>query len=198
MLRVKLLLARLARGMSRRLGRGGGTTLPGRLLLRLDSRAIARLGARLDAGTVLLSATNGKTTTTSMIAGILERAGRPEGRASGQRHGFLVERRALALAVACQAQGQQAPERGAQPVLLRQLGGVQRRGALRPCHQAAGCAIVRSHGGQPRQVLAAPSIRRTTDLRRARGPPVERSVERRIGARAPALHSRRPAGRGTP
>ena len=77
MLRLKLLIARLARAASRRLGRGGGTTLPGRLLLRLDKRAIARLGGRLEAGTVLLSATNGKTTTASMIAGILERAGRP-------------------------------------------------------------------------------------------------------------------------
>ena len=77
MLTLKLALARLARAMSRRLGRGGGTTLPGRLLLRLDKRAIARLGGRLEAGTVLLSATNGKTTTASMIAGILERTGRP-------------------------------------------------------------------------------------------------------------------------
>ena len=77
MLALKLLLARLVRATSRRLGRGGGTTLPGRLLLRLDKRAIARLGGRLDGGTALLSATNGKTTTASMIAGILERAGRP-------------------------------------------------------------------------------------------------------------------------
>jgi UDP-N-acetylmuramyl tripeptide synthase len=77
MLRLKLTLARLARAMSRRLGRGGGTTLPGRLLLRLDRHAIRRLGQRLGAGTMLLSATNGKTTTASMIAGILERARRP-------------------------------------------------------------------------------------------------------------------------
>ena len=77
MLRLKLMLARLARAMSRRLGRGGGTTLPGRLLLRLDKHAIGRLGQRLEAGTALLSATNGKTTTASMIAGILERGGRP-------------------------------------------------------------------------------------------------------------------------
>ena len=76
MMRLKLALARLARAMSRRLGRGGGTTLPGRLLLRLDKHAIGRLGRRLDA-TALLSATNGKTTTASMIAGILERGGRP-------------------------------------------------------------------------------------------------------------------------
>ena len=77
MLRLKLMLARLARAMSRRLGRGGGTTLPGRMLLRLDKGAIGRLGKRLEGGSVLLSATNGKTTTASMIAGILERSGRP-------------------------------------------------------------------------------------------------------------------------
>ena len=77
MLRLKLMLARFVRAASRRLGRGGGTTLPGRLLLRLDKRAIARLGDRVEGGAVLLSATNGKTTTASMIAGILERAGRP-------------------------------------------------------------------------------------------------------------------------
>jgi len=77
MLRLKLMLARLVRAASRGLGRGGGTTLPGRLLLRLDKRAIARLGDRLEGGAALLSATNGKTTTASMIAGILERAGRP-------------------------------------------------------------------------------------------------------------------------
>jgi UDP-N-acetylmuramyl tripeptide synthase len=77
MLRLKLIVARTVRAMSRRLGRGGGTTLPGRLLLRLDRRAIGRLGQRLQGGTALLSATNGKTTTASMIAGILERSGRP-------------------------------------------------------------------------------------------------------------------------
>jgi UDP-N-acetylmuramyl tripeptide synthase len=77
MLRAKLTLARLVRAMSRRLGRGGGTTLPGRMLLRLDKRAIGQLGRRLGGGSALLSATNGKTTTASMIAGILERACRP-------------------------------------------------------------------------------------------------------------------------
>ena len=77
MLRLKLAIARFVRAASRRLGRGGGTTAPGRLLLRLDKHAIAHLGGRLEGGTTLLSATNGKTTTASMIAGILERAGRP-------------------------------------------------------------------------------------------------------------------------
>ena len=43
----KLALARAAGALSRRSGRGGGTTLPGRLLLRLAPDAISRLGARL-------------------------------------------------------------------------------------------------------------------------------------------------------
>jgi len=67
-------IARALRTLSRRTGRGG-TTVPGRVLLRLDAHAIERLGRRLDDGSVLLSATNGKTTTASMLASILERAG---------------------------------------------------------------------------------------------------------------------------
>src|SRR3954466_2813220 len=74
MFRAKLALARAARAASRRTGRGG-TTAPGRLLLRLDHDAIHTLGSRLDDGAVCLSATNGKTTTASMLAEILERAG---------------------------------------------------------------------------------------------------------------------------
>jgi UDP-N-acetylmuramyl tripeptide synthase len=75
-LRAKVLIARLVRALTRRLGRGG-TTAPGRVLLRLEPTAVARLGARLGAGSVLVSATNGKTTTASLLAGILRRAGRP-------------------------------------------------------------------------------------------------------------------------
>src|SRR3954470_7435836 len=74
MFRAKLALARAAKAASRRTGRGG-TTAPGRLLLRLDEHAIARLGGRLEHGSVCLSGTNGKTTTASMLGGILERAG---------------------------------------------------------------------------------------------------------------------------
>ena len=75
LLKLKLLLARALRAVSRRLGRTGGTTLPGRVLLRLDSHAIGELGARLERGSVLVSATNGKTTTASMLASVLERSG---------------------------------------------------------------------------------------------------------------------------
>jgi UDP-N-acetylmuramyl tripeptide synthase len=52
-------------------GRGGGTTLPGKLLWKLDPGAIDRLAARLEQGSVLVSATNGKTTSTAMVAEIL-------------------------------------------------------------------------------------------------------------------------------
>jgi UDP-N-acetylmuramyl tripeptide synthase len=77
MFRIARAFARLARDASRRLGRTGGTTAPGRVLLRASPRAMARMSAELDAGSVLVSATNGKTTTAAMIAAALERAGRP-------------------------------------------------------------------------------------------------------------------------
>ena len=72
----KLALARAAGALSRRSGRGGGTTLPGRLLLRLAPDAISRLGAGLHRGSVIVSATNGKTTTAGMLAAALRAAGR--------------------------------------------------------------------------------------------------------------------------
>jgi len=75
--RAKLALARAVGAASRASGRGGGTTLPGRVLLRLAPDAIARLGSRLDDGATLVSATNGKTTTAGMIATVLAAEGRP-------------------------------------------------------------------------------------------------------------------------
>src|SRR4029453_15838762 len=72
----KVALARAVGGLSRRSGRGGGTTLPGRLLIRMAPDAIDRLAARLDRGSIVVSSTNGKTTTAAMVAGILEGAAR--------------------------------------------------------------------------------------------------------------------------
>jgi lipid II isoglutaminyl synthase (glutamine-hydrolysing) len=74
---AKRALARTIGAASRRSGRGGGTTLPGRVLLRLEPEAIARLGAGLSGGSTIVSATNGKTTTAGMIAAILAAEGRP-------------------------------------------------------------------------------------------------------------------------
>ncbi len=73
---AKLAVARALGAVSRTSGRGGGTTLPGRALLRFAPEAIARLGAGLDRGTTIVSATNGKTTTAGMIAALLAAEGR--------------------------------------------------------------------------------------------------------------------------
>ena len=57
-------LSRLARA-------GGGTTVPGKLLWKLDPDAVDRLAGRLPLGSAVVSATNGKTTTAAMAAEIL-------------------------------------------------------------------------------------------------------------------------------
>ena len=57
---------------SRLTRRGGGTTLPGRVLSRLAPEGPSRLAARLPRGVACISATNGKTTTCAMIAQIVE------------------------------------------------------------------------------------------------------------------------------
>src|SRR5687768_5143075 len=62
---------RAAGALSRLTGAGGGTTLPGKLLWKLDPSAISRLAGRLPLGCAALSATNGKTTTAAMAAEIL-------------------------------------------------------------------------------------------------------------------------------
>jgi UDP-N-acetylmuramyl tripeptide synthase len=71
---AKVAAARAAGALSRATGRGG-TSLPGKVLLRLEPHAIGRLGARLGRGSAVISATNGKTTTAAMAAGILEHMG---------------------------------------------------------------------------------------------------------------------------
>jgi UDP-N-acetylmuramyl tripeptide synthase len=74
LLSVKLAAARAAGAVSRRAGRGG-TSLPGKLLLRMEPGAVGSLAARLPNGSAVISATNGKTTTAAMVASVLERGG---------------------------------------------------------------------------------------------------------------------------
>ena len=64
-------VARTAGALSRAAGRGGGTTIPGKVLWKLDPGSVDALAARLPQGVVVFSATNGKTTTTAMAAEIL-------------------------------------------------------------------------------------------------------------------------------
>jgi UDP-N-acetylmuramyl tripeptide synthase len=70
-LSAEILFARAAASLSRVVGAGGGTTVPGKLLWKLDPGAVDRLAARLPRGSALISATNGKTTTAAMGARIL-------------------------------------------------------------------------------------------------------------------------------
>src|SRR5271154_4008211 len=72
----KLALARAVGTISRQRG-GGGTSAPGKLLRRLSPNAIGDLSSRLRRGRVLISATNGKTTSAAMAASILEQGGVP-------------------------------------------------------------------------------------------------------------------------
>ncbi|MBV8941242.1 MAG: Mur ligase family protein [Solirubrobacterales bacterium] len=75
LLTAKIAAARAVGELARRAGRGGGTSLPGKVLIRLEPEAISELSARLTRGSVVISATNGKTTTAAMTASVLERAG---------------------------------------------------------------------------------------------------------------------------
>lgn len=56
--------------------RGGGTALPGLVATRIDAHLLDKLARRLPAGVVVVAGTNGKTTTSRMLAGILSEAGR--------------------------------------------------------------------------------------------------------------------------
>ena len=70
----KLALARTLGALSRLRG-GGATSAPGKLLLALQPDALGLLASRLARGSVLISATNGKTTTATMVTSILQRHG---------------------------------------------------------------------------------------------------------------------------
>jgi lipid II isoglutaminyl synthase (glutamine-hydrolysing) len=77
LLSAKVAASRAVGELARRTGRGGGTSLPGKVLLALEPEAISELSARLVRGSVVISATNGKTTTAAMVASVLDQAGVP-------------------------------------------------------------------------------------------------------------------------
>jgi lipid II isoglutaminyl synthase (glutamine-hydrolysing) len=75
LLASKVAAAKAVGTLVRTAGRGGGTSLPGKVLTRLEPRAIGLLARRLRHGSAVISATNGKTTTAAMVASVLERTG---------------------------------------------------------------------------------------------------------------------------
>jgi UDP-N-acetylmuramyl tripeptide synthase len=74
-LTAALAAAKVTGGGIRRLGRGGGTAAPGLVADRIDPNLVRKVSARLREGTIVVAGTNGKTTTSRMIADILETAG---------------------------------------------------------------------------------------------------------------------------
>ena len=74
-LSAALLAGKTATFMSRRLGLGGGTTFPGTVARRVDPRATAKLAHLLRHGSVVVTGTNGKTTTSRLIASVLRASG---------------------------------------------------------------------------------------------------------------------------
>ena len=69
-----LLMGKLLILLTRLLGRGG-TTLPGRVALKINPKVTDLLAKGLTKGTVLVTGTNGKTTTAALIHSILSAAG---------------------------------------------------------------------------------------------------------------------------
>ena len=61
--------------LSRVTRRGGGTTLPGDVARAIDGRILTELTADLTQGSVVITGTNGKTTTARLISWLLEGAG---------------------------------------------------------------------------------------------------------------------------
>src|SRR4051794_22250987 len=116
---AEIAAARLAGRLSRVARAGGGTTIPGKLLWKIDPDAIDRLAARLPEGSALVSATNGKTTTAAMAARIVA----PSVRLAHNRSGAnLVSGVASALLAARDAElGLFEVDEGALPEVARRL-----------------------------------------------------------------------------
>lgn len=71
---LSVLIGKAARGVSRIRG-GGGSAFPGLVVEKLDKNFLARTLKRLPRGVIVVSGTNGKTTTTKMVVELLEGQG---------------------------------------------------------------------------------------------------------------------------
>jgi UDP-N-acetylmuramyl tripeptide synthase len=118
-LAVEIAAAQAVARLSRLVGAGGGTTIPGKLVSKLDPGAVDRLAARLPLGTAVVSATNGKTTTAAMAAEIL----RPRLRLAHNRAGAnLISGVASALLDSAGAQlGLFEVDEGALPEVVQRV-----------------------------------------------------------------------------
>ncbi len=69
---LAVLAGKATGSLSRLTGRGGGTTFPGDVARALDRDVLRRLAADLTGGAVIVTGTNGKTTTSRLISALLE------------------------------------------------------------------------------------------------------------------------------
>jgi len=95
--RIAVLAGQAAGAATRRLGRGGGTALPGLVAGTIASDLVRSLAASLPQGVVTVTGTNGKTTTAHLLAAILRAAGYQP---LANRSGSNLERGLLATYVA--------------------------------------------------------------------------------------------------
>lgn len=95
--------AKAAAALSRRLGVGGGTALPGLVAQRIDRAIVPEMAGRLGRGSLIVTGTNGKTTTARLLRGIVRAAGlRPVANRAGSN---LMRGIAAALAEAAALDG---------------------------------------------------------------------------------------------
>ncbi|MCE5195600.1 MAG: Mur ligase family protein [Negativicutes bacterium] len=69
---LAVFVAKLAAGTIRRLKLGGGTSFPGQLANQIDPACLSELNRRLPLGSIVITGTNGKTTTAALISAVLE------------------------------------------------------------------------------------------------------------------------------
>lgn len=72
---ITILAAKLIIKISRGLGRGGGSALPGLMAEKLDPQIGRKLASRIRHGSIVVTGTNGKTTTSKMLSQILTDSG---------------------------------------------------------------------------------------------------------------------------
>ncbi len=71
---LAIIVAKLASFFSKMLNKGQGTSLPGLLARKVDPQILNKLAGKLNKGVIVVSGTNGKTTTTRLISSILQEA----------------------------------------------------------------------------------------------------------------------------
>ena len=179
--RVALAAGRAAKGLSRALGKGEGGVIGGGVALKLHPRALEDLAEGREIA--LVSATNGKSTTTQFLAAALATAGPDRAQPRRLEHGQRPRRGA---------------RRGARRAARRARG---RRGLPRAHHRRRRAALHHAHEPEPRahprRELQARGAALARDRSRAWVPAAPSSPTPTTRS-SPGRCSRRPTSSGSP